>query len=36
VYFEDEELDTPGDFFEQQKEQAGLKWDEEKDEWAFV
>lgn len=36
VFFDDPELDTPGEFFEDIKRRAGLYWDEEKEEWAFV
>jgi uncharacterized protein with gpF-like domain len=35
VFFDDPELDTPQEFFDNIKKDAGLFWDEEKEEWAF-
>ncbi|WP_407356787.1 phage minor head protein [Methanolobus sp. WCC5] len=35
VYFDDPELDTSKEFFEDIKRRAGLYWDEEKEEWGF-
>lgn len=35
AFFDDPELDTPQEFYEKQKEKAGLFWNEEKGEWDF-
>lgn len=35
VFFDDPELDTPQEFFDEQKRKAGLRWDDEKDDWTF-
>lgn len=35
VFFDDPELDTPSEFFEEQKAKAGLKWDGKKEKWVF-
>jgi hypothetical protein len=35
VFFNDEELDTPASFFEEQKKKAGLRYDDEKGNWLF-
>ncbi|MFZ2499562.1 hypothetical protein [Methanosarcina sp.] len=34
-YFDDPDLDTPKKEYEKMKEEAGLYWDDEKEEWAF-
>jgi hypothetical protein len=34
-YFDDPELDTPMSFFEEQKEKAGLYFDDDVGEWKF-
>jgi hypothetical protein len=34
-FFDDPELDTPQEFFEKQKEKAGLYWDDDTGEWKF-
>lgn len=35
AFFDDPKLDTPQDFYEKQKEKAGLYWDDETEAWAF-
>jgi hypothetical protein len=34
-YFDDPELDTPQEEYDRIKDEAGLHWDEDKEEWAF-
>jgi hypothetical protein len=34
-YFDDPDLDTPQEEYERIKDEAGLHWDEDKEEWAF-
>lgn len=35
VFFDDPELDTPAEFFEEQKRKAGLRYDDRKEKWIF-
>lgn len=35
VFFNDEELDSPAELFEEQKKKAGLRWDDETGKWTF-
>lgn len=35
AYFDDPDLDTPQEFYQQVKDDAGLYWNEEKEEWAM-
>ena len=35
-YFDDPKLDTPQSFYDKQKEKAGVKWDDEKEDWVIA
>jgi hypothetical protein len=36
VFFDDPELNTPAEFFEEQKRKAGLIYDNKKEKWKFI